>query len=122
PMDESLYITVNGEESDGYSSTEIKTEDIVDYINSANDKKVAFIVNYDIKGKESCEKWPTLLPRDLPIGWRCNQHGGTSYGEDCIQGAWRFEGPEKAKEKAHAVAERFYDGFSINITWETNSS
>ena len=48
-MDESLYITVNGEESDGYSSAEIKTEDIVDYINSANDKKVAFIVNYDIK-------------------------------------------------------------------------
>ncbi len=48
-MEESFFVTVNGVESDGFSMTETKTEDIVEYINCANDKKVSFIVKYDIK-------------------------------------------------------------------------
>lgn len=69
-----------------------------------------------------CEKWPTYSPKDLPIGWRRNQHGGYCCEIDSIQGAWKFEGPEKTKERAHEVAERFYDEFGVKITWETDSS
>jgi hypothetical protein len=49
PMEEAFYVTVNGVDSDGFSITETKIEDIVEYINSANDKKAAFIVEYDVK-------------------------------------------------------------------------
>jgi hypothetical protein len=48
PMEEAFFVTVNGVDSDGFSITETKTEDIVEYINVANEKKAAFIVNYDI--------------------------------------------------------------------------
>jgi hypothetical protein len=48
PMEEAFYVTVNGVDSDGFSITETKTDDIIEYISSANDKKAAFIVNYDV--------------------------------------------------------------------------
>jgi hypothetical protein len=49
PMENSFFVTINGVDSDGFSIDETKTEDIVGYINSANDKKAAFIIDYDIQ-------------------------------------------------------------------------
>ena len=65
---------------------------------------------------------PKDLPKDLSVGWDRNQHGGTSGAHDFIKGAWKFEGSEKTKEMAYKIAEKYYDGFGVDITWETDSN
>lgn len=49
PMEDMFYVSINGEDSDGFSIDETKTEDIVQYLDTIHEKKAAFLLKYDVK-------------------------------------------------------------------------
>lgn len=67
-------------------------------------------------------RWPQQTPSDLPVGWSRKPYGTTGYSSSLIKGTWKFEGPESLKEEAYKIVEKYYDGFGVEITWETDSS
>lgn len=136
-----LYVTVGKNKAHAFPIEGTKTEDIVDYVMVANDKKAAFFIKYNIQvgqsfivfmkvevklfffilfqGEEAHNKWSGHLNSALlPAGWSCQQHGSASSGHHNSQGILKFQGPEKSKELAYQIAEKYYDGCGVTITWQ----
>ncbi|CAF3553808.1 unnamed protein product [Rotaria socialis] len=122
PMEDMFYVSINGEDSDGFPIDGTKAEEIIAYIGIANEKKAAFLVKYEIKEPEKISRWPQAAPSGLPIGWTRKSYGFTVGGADYISGTWKFEGPETKKDEAYKIVEKYYDGFDVQINWETDSS
>ncbi|CAF2895616.1 unnamed protein product [Rotaria sp. Silwood2] len=122
PMENMLYVSINGNDSGGFPIDETTTEQIVEYINLANEKKAAFLIKCEITGKETVDKWPHDSIKNLPVGWTCELNGGFASGSDFIKGTWKCQGPESKKEDAYKIVEKYYEGFDVHITWETDSS
>ncbi|CAF2260230.1 unnamed protein product [Rotaria magnacalcarata] len=114
PMDNMLFVSINGEDSDGFPIDGTKTEEIIVYIGIANEKKSS--------EPEKISKWPQVAPSSLPIGWTRKSCGCMVGGADYISGTWKFEGPETKKDEAYKIVEKYYDEFDVQINWETDSS
>jgi hypothetical protein len=117
PMEEVLYVTLasNPNQSQQFPLNTTKTEDIIQWISTANEPKAKFTVQVNFEGKDTCSKVPHGIIAGLPAGWQCEQQGSLMYGEDKIQGAWKCEGSEKTKEKARKAIEKHYKGLSVEI-------
>ncbi|CAF1528278.1 unnamed protein product [Rotaria sp. Silwood1] len=121
PMENTLYVSINGNDSGGFPIDETTTEQIIEYINLANEKKAAFFIKCEITGKEIVDKWPQGSIKGLPVGWTCELNGCFASGSDFIKGTWKCQGPESKKEEAYKIVEKYYDGFDVHITWENDS-
>jgi hypothetical protein len=117
PNENVLYVTLpsNPRQSQHFPLDSAKTDDIIQWIASENEAKTKFTVKYNFEGKETCNKAPRGIVAGLPAGWTCQQQGGMMFGAEKIQGEWKCEGPEKAKEKARKAIEKHYKGLNVEI-------
>ncbi|CAF4059438.1 unnamed protein product, partial [Rotaria sordida] len=63
PMETMLFVTINGNDSDSLPIDGSTIEEIIEYINIANETKAAFYVKYEITGKETVDKWSQDSPK-----------------------------------------------------------
>lgn len=117
PNDELLHVTLtsDGQRSEAFSLQTAKTEDILQWIESAKEAKAQYTVSYNFQGTGLCSKVPRGPIKGLPSGWQCEQEGSLMFGTDHIQGAWKCQGPEKSKDNARKAIEKFYQGFDVEI-------